>query len=239
MGEMGSRLKQIRKAAGLSQADLADLAGLSKDSIGRYERNERDIRMNDLQKIAVALRVPVGDLSPCVFGVDTPLNGRVASPKPIQAPLLPGKIKQIRMVPVLTPSVVERANPDGPGEIDLRDVERIALVLAQEFAHVPVDELGVYVMEDDAMARCDLPEGAMAVVWVGQPVPDGDVGLLWVRGRLLVRGVVPRKSGAVDLMAGDGSAFTVPAEETTDPDWFRVLGLVVGRSGFSKIRRSW
>jgi len=58
----GSRIKQLRKQAKLSQTELSNRAGLSLSSLRRYESNERAPRTTDLEKIAAALNIHLSDL---------------------------------------------------------------------------------------------------------------------------------------------------------------------------------
>ena len=53
-----SRLQEIRKAAGLSQAGLAEKSGVSKKTIQNYEQGERDL--NELLKRPAALARALG-----------------------------------------------------------------------------------------------------------------------------------------------------------------------------------
>jgi transcriptional regulator with XRE-family HTH domain len=60
--KLGSRIRLIRLAAGLSQEQLADYAGLHRTYIGGIERGERNIGVFNLVQIARALRVNPSDL---------------------------------------------------------------------------------------------------------------------------------------------------------------------------------
>jgi transcriptional regulator with XRE-family HTH domain len=59
---LGHRIADLRQQAGLSQEELAHLAGMERRSIQRYESGRRDPRYSDLLLIAHALRVHVTDL---------------------------------------------------------------------------------------------------------------------------------------------------------------------------------
>ncbi|MFJ5143322.1 helix-turn-helix domain-containing protein [Streptomyces sp. NPDC088707] len=59
---LGDRMRELRTAAGLSQDQLADLIGMERRSIQRYESGERDPRYTELLLIADALSVPVAEL---------------------------------------------------------------------------------------------------------------------------------------------------------------------------------
>ncbi|WP_282695509.1 helix-turn-helix transcriptional regulator [Streptomyces sp. CC208A] len=59
---LGRRIAGLRRAAGLSQDQLADAIGMERRSIQRYENAIRDPRFSDLVRIATALDVPLTDL---------------------------------------------------------------------------------------------------------------------------------------------------------------------------------
>jgi transcriptional regulator with XRE-family HTH domain len=56
------KIKQLRKAKGLTQEALADKADLSLGYIARLEIGRHDPSLSTLIKIAKALRVKVGEL---------------------------------------------------------------------------------------------------------------------------------------------------------------------------------
>lgn len=57
--QVGSRIRQIRKAQGLSQQALAEKCGFTFSYIGGVERAEKNISLINLSKIAAALDVGV------------------------------------------------------------------------------------------------------------------------------------------------------------------------------------
>ncbi len=58
----GKNLKSIRQTKGISQEELADLAGLHRTYIGSVERGERNLSLENICKIADALSCCPGDL---------------------------------------------------------------------------------------------------------------------------------------------------------------------------------
>jgi transcriptional regulator with XRE-family HTH domain len=58
----GQRVRELRSGKGLSQEALALACDLDRTYIGGIERGERNVSLVNIQKIAVALDVPVREL---------------------------------------------------------------------------------------------------------------------------------------------------------------------------------
>ena len=58
----GKQIKALRLAAGLTQKQLAELAGLAEITIRQYELNKREPKLEQLKKIASVLNVSVSEL---------------------------------------------------------------------------------------------------------------------------------------------------------------------------------
>lgn len=59
---MAKRIKEWRAKRGLSQRDLADVSGVSREYIARLELGQHDPTLSTLEKLAKALKVSVADL---------------------------------------------------------------------------------------------------------------------------------------------------------------------------------
>ena len=59
--QVGSRIRELRNARGLTQAQLAQSCGLHRTFIGSVERGERNVAILNLHLIAKALRAPLTD----------------------------------------------------------------------------------------------------------------------------------------------------------------------------------
>jgi transcriptional regulator with XRE-family HTH domain len=59
---VGARIKQVRKAAGLSQTELGEALGISFQQIQKYERGVNRVSASALRKIAETLQVRMGEL---------------------------------------------------------------------------------------------------------------------------------------------------------------------------------
>lgn len=62
LSKFGIKLKNLRKANGLSQEQLAEKANLHRTYIGMIERAEKNITLLNVEKIANALKVELIDL---------------------------------------------------------------------------------------------------------------------------------------------------------------------------------
>ncbi len=55
-------LKYYRARLGFSQEKLADIAGLHRTYIGSVERGERNISIDNMERLAIALQINIIDL---------------------------------------------------------------------------------------------------------------------------------------------------------------------------------
>ena len=56
------QLRARRKEIGISQETLADLAGLHRTYVGSIERCERNVSIDNIEKLAIALNTDIADL---------------------------------------------------------------------------------------------------------------------------------------------------------------------------------
>jgi transcriptional regulator with XRE-family HTH domain len=58
----GSKLRELRNAAGLSQQGLANISGIEVSQVGRIERGETNYSFSTMQVLAVSLNVPLSQI---------------------------------------------------------------------------------------------------------------------------------------------------------------------------------
>lgn len=72
--KLGSQIRNIRTSKGFSQEGLAAAATLGRTYMGRVERGEQNISIQNLIKIAFILNVDVGDLIPPLSVLENPIQ---------------------------------------------------------------------------------------------------------------------------------------------------------------------
>lgn len=59
---LAKRIRELRLEKGWSQEHLADTCGLHRTYIGDIERRERNVSIDNIEKIALGLKVPITEL---------------------------------------------------------------------------------------------------------------------------------------------------------------------------------
>lgn len=72
--KLGNQIREIRTSKGFSQEGLAAASTLGRTYMGRVERGEQNISIQNLIKIAFVLNVNVGDLIPPLNAFENPIN---------------------------------------------------------------------------------------------------------------------------------------------------------------------
>jgi transcriptional regulator with XRE-family HTH domain len=59
---LARNLRRLRAQQGISQEQLADLAGLHRTYVSSIERGERNVSIDNIERLAKALKVTAADL---------------------------------------------------------------------------------------------------------------------------------------------------------------------------------
>ncbi|MEO8964935.1 MAG: helix-turn-helix transcriptional regulator [Gammaproteobacteria bacterium] len=70
--KIGKKIREARKAKGFSQEDFAAEANLARSYLGRLERGEQNISIQNLIQIALTLKVELYELLPPLKQLKTP-----------------------------------------------------------------------------------------------------------------------------------------------------------------------
>jgi len=65
---LGAAIRDLRKQNGLSQDAFAELVGLHRTYVGGVERGERNLSLDNLERISTSLSVPLSEL---IFRAET------------------------------------------------------------------------------------------------------------------------------------------------------------------------
>lgn len=60
--QFGQRVRELRTEQGWSQEQFAHQCGLDRTYIGGIERGERNLALRNIERIALALGIAIGDL---------------------------------------------------------------------------------------------------------------------------------------------------------------------------------
>ncbi|MBJ15805.1 MAG: transcriptional regulator [Legionellaceae bacterium] len=74
--KIGIQIKELRSSKGFTQEGLAAASSLGRTYMGRVERGEQNISIQNLIQIAFALHVNVGDLIPSLNDLQNPLQNK-------------------------------------------------------------------------------------------------------------------------------------------------------------------
>lgn len=92
--QVGRRIRELRKAKGLSLAQLAERADLNDKHLGLVERGDENLTLKSIRKIAAALDVPIADLFPADQDDERVVRERV---RKILASKDPDRIHRLRV----------------------------------------------------------------------------------------------------------------------------------------------
>ena len=59
MVDFGKRVREVRKAKGISQEKLAEMAGIDRSYMGNIERGEKNITLKKIYEICDALQIDI------------------------------------------------------------------------------------------------------------------------------------------------------------------------------------
>lgn len=141
-GEFGKRVKELRARSGISQEMLAARAGLDRTYISGVERGERNISILNIERIAVALNVPVAYL----FTGSERFSSKLAySKKDFEVPFMERFSYHIDGSKKI---LAFRVN----GLLSGEDVDYMSRTLLKAASHFQVGELSVFVDHRDMLA---------------------------------------------------------------------------------------
>jgi len=92
--QVGRRIRELRKAKGLSLTQLAERADLNDKHLGLVERGEENLTLKSIRKIAAALEVPITELFPADGDDERVVRDRVRA---VLSSKDPDRIRRLRV----------------------------------------------------------------------------------------------------------------------------------------------
>lgn len=135
--ELGRRVQEARKQAGLTQTELADELGVERTAVSKIEGGERRVDSLELVRLGAALKRPIGwFVADPIPSIVSRREGRedLVRAEDIQLEQLALDVEQLVSLGVLTPAEMPTTEIDS-----LAEAEQVALA-ARERAGVPVQE---------------------------------------------------------------------------------------------------
>jgi len=78
---LGQKIRRLRQTQGLSQEAFADKCGLHRTYMGAIERGERNVSIDNIEKIAAALHITISELTNFSAKTITPNSSNRAKAK--------------------------------------------------------------------------------------------------------------------------------------------------------------
>lgn len=224
----GAVLRLLRKNKKFTQAVLSEIIGVSRNTIYDWERNAYFPEGENLVHLAKALGVSVAYL---VGETDDPKPADQTAGK--ERPLIksnvqfeieePIPIDQI-IIPVLS---AEQAACLGKGkplsEITDGSEEKI-LFPKKDVGTLCGGRMPFAIIIDGSMEKWGIKEGSRVVINPAEEADDFDIALVCYKHKMAVKKLQRMSNGKINLISSDGNIITVPAEDTTLPDIFSILG---------------
>ena len=211
--EIGERIKEIREGLDMKQVDLAELVGLSRNTIINYEKGRRDVTARDLVAITHVLGVS--------FAYLIGEKGAEATS---------ARIKKMVDIPLLSIAAVASCGVgNGLYGVDMSTVETISITQSTFSSYDENKKPFGITTEGNSMEGAGITEGSIAIINPAEEVRSGDMALVCLDDNWFIKWVIYKPNGEIELRPANSNyqPITVDKEFVTDPSWFRIIGKVV------------
>ena len=182
MGDLfGDKLKKIRIERNLSQQQLADILGTSKQVVSRYETNQRTPKITIAQEYADKLNIPLNYL----IDENTPLN---------QSPVIESIITKVLPSNMVNLPIIGKISC-GAGVLVYDDIEG--------YEPTPVDWLnggGDYFYtraKGDSMINARIQDGDLVLIKKQSDVDDGEIAAILIDEDIFLKRVYKRNDSVI------------------------------------------
>lgn len=209
MIDVGKMIASIRRERGLSQVQLADKLGLSKQAVSNYERGIREPDYVTLEAIADVLNVPISML--ISREEQTAALDALYSDEPLPPNVRPISALHRQRVPLI--GSVAAGEP-------IYDPEDLGV-----YVDSPVDADAAITIRGDSMTPA-YQDGDVVYIKCRPDVPEGAVAVVFLDDEATLKHVYKRPTGLT--LISDNPAHPPLLVEFADYDRVRVFGVPVG-----------
>lgn len=209
MIDVGKMIASIRKERGLSQAQLADRLGLSKQAVSNYERGIREPDYVTLEAIADVLNVPISMLI-------SREEQKAALDALYAAPPFPSNVRPISLLHRQRIPLIGSVAAGEP----IYDPEELGV-----YVDAPVDADAAITIRGDSMIPT-YQDGDVVYIKCRPDVPEGAVAVVFLDDEAALKHVYKRPTG-LTLISDNPDHPPIMAEFEDYPN-MRIFGVPVG-----------
>lgn len=229
MGKM-CRMEEARKAKGWERSDLAELVGLSAETIARYERGNRSPKVEELKKIATALGVSAAYL---LEDDDTPITlSKLNEAWGSKYRRLPGgmfSLNNMVFVPVISAEYTAHCGGTGVtyGDITSFAPEDFEVIAERKLGIIdPLRPPFALCTNGSSMVDFGIPPETVVVVNPAVEVMAGNLVLVEINGNPVIKKIYPRPDGGGRLASSEGREISYTREDV-EIEYVKIRGKIV------------
>ena len=213
--EIQEKLKQLRKARGLTQVEAADMAGVSEQAYNRWERGHTVPTWASLLKLSAAFGVPLEELT---------------SSAPLRGPQPRGVISLADMlrIPVVSRELTACCGDGIPSAEITNDAEEFVYAPRSDFR--AFDDLrqpfAIYA-DGDCLTSDEIHPNDKIVINPAEEAQNGVIVLASLNGVLMLKRFYRLKNGVVALCSDAGELKLTPEQQETSD--FYVVGVMTSQ----------
>lgn len=222
--QIGEMLKRARKARGLTQAELADIIGVARQTISLWECGEMMPSVNYVKELVQVLKVPLSSLFDVPDKKETAPNDEAAS-YPNDPRVIP--LTNCRRVPLLSPEATAHCG-GGCSFFEITSDSTEFIICTPDELGSPIDDLRppfAVSSEGNCLQSSGISDGDKLVVNPAVEVRDFNVCVICWRDHLSAKRIRKLQNGDIELRSDNGVT-VVPADDVEN-GLFEIWGKVI------------
>jgi len=214
-----SRIRELRRALGLTQQELANLVGVSRSAVVAWERGDYMPEGENLIKVAKALQTSTD----FILGTDKNFH-----PHNIQI------YKDIIMVPLLSDATTACCGEGNGYEFPDETIEKMIPLFLDALGPIRTKGLFAIRVEGDSMTGAKIHDGDVVVVAPEEEPLNGSVVFVCYgpQKRWMIRWYYSKPNGTIILRAANREYPEIEiTQEEVEMGWYTYVGKVVAIYG--------